>query len=159
MGKDPLVPVLMAMVSILIKKSVMRTACMPKRLTKITQLKDYHYDFLNNQSGVESVHQIILEPMYIDKCVMEDYVRDIFYRNDMLTVLLYHYINIPMYSTNSHNYIHCDHAPPLGDIQSSLNHIVIQYLFDKPFSDKYPKFLHGVGTRFSLSTICLLRMK
>lgn len=132
---------LMAMVSILLKNFVMRSASMPKRLTKITQLREYHYEFMNNQADVESVHRIILEPIYFEKNKMGEYVNDIFYRKAMLTVLLRHYINIPMYNTHSKNSLNCEHAPPLGDIHTCLNHIVIQYLFDKPFARNYPEIV------------------
>lgn len=134
---------LMGMVSILMKLYFQRSASIPKpkRLTKIRQLHECHYDFMNNQVGVESVHQIILEPIFYDKNFIREHINKIFRRKNVLSYILHEYINIPIYNLNSNNYININHAPPLGDIQTCVNHIVNQYVFDRPFCGKYPKIV------------------
>lgn len=132
---------LMAVVNILLKEYVRRRLNLPKRLAKITQLHNYHYEFMNHQRDVESIHQLILFPVHFEKTEMCDYTEVIFHKTGMLLVLIHHYINLPVYNTHYKNYICCPHAPPLGDITTCLNHLVLQYLFDRHFAAKYPEIV------------------
>jgi hypothetical protein len=96
---------------------------------------------MNKKEQVESVHQIILILIILKKKKkMKDYVDVILHLKAMLTEILRDYINLPIYNTHCKNYIASYHAPQLGVI-TCLNHIVIQYLFDRKFADNYPEIL------------------
>lgn len=132
---------LMGVVSILLKNYVTRRLNVPKRLTRIHQLKDYHYEFINHQTRIDSIQQIKLSPEHIDKMTMCKYVDEIFHKSGMLKVLLIHFINLPLINTHHKSYISSPYVPQIGDITTCLYHIFYQQVFDKQFAAKYPKLV------------------
>lgn len=110
-----------------------------KRLIKITQLHDYHYEYLNQLTKVKSLHRLKLYPNNMTKLCLEKHSKVIFRKNGMLLQIINNYLKLPVLNTINGNLFYDEYAPPLGDFTTSLHHIIFQHLFDNQFSSKFPE--------------------
>lgn len=129
---------LMAIVNMILKTYVRRRLYMPQRLTKITQLHKYHYDLLNNQEKIDSIHQIILDPIFFDKLAMSEHLNGYFHKTVMIQLIINNYVNMPLFNTMINNYATILTAPPLGDITSCLYHLIYQEILDRHLEKQFP---------------------
>lgn len=130
---------LTATANIMLKTYVRKPLNIPKPLSKIRQLHDYHYEFLTQLTNVKSIHKLKLYPNNLSIFDLEKHSKVIFHKNGMLQKILTNYFHLPVLNTINGNLFYDEYAPPLGDLTTVLYQIIYEYLFDRHFASKYPK--------------------
>lgn len=134
---------LMAVTNILLKKHVIRRLMIPQNLTKMDEIRDSHYQFLNGLKDVESLFVVNLNSEQFNRADMIKNLHNVCHSNGIIGSIIKEYINLPVYDGISKTNISWPTIVPLGDITRCLIHILYQDLFDREVAAKFPELFYS----------------
>lgn len=135
---------LMGVTNMLLRKHVRRRLLIPRNLTKMDEIRDSHYKFINLPKYVEGVIVVHLKPEQFNRADMIQNLHNVSNRrNGLIGSICEQYINLPVYDIIQQEFLKTPSLPPLGDITRCLNHILYQNVFDIEVAAKFPDLLYS----------------